>query len=400
MIIEPVIKGVVARTAHPEGCKQAVVSQIEYVKSHAQIESGPKKVLILGASSGFGLASRIALTFGGAKADTIGVSFERGPSEKGVGTAGWYNNIYFREQAEQEGYIAKNFVGDAFSPQVRQQVADYIRDEFGGQVDLVVYSLATGVRPNQETGDLWRSCLKTVGESFSGQTVNIEQDSLYNSVLEPASEQEIQATEKVMGGEDWQEWIDFLLEQDVLAKGAKTVAYSYIGPKATYPIYHQGTLGIAKQHLHATSNTLNQQLSAIGGEAYVSVCKALVTKASVFIPAFSPYILCLFKVMKKHGLHEDCIEQMQRMYSERLYPVNGPVVVDEQRLIRVDDWELREDIQVEVAELMVQMNADNFSEIGDYQGYKQAFLQLNGFAQPGVDYGQKVDVQALTELQP
>ncbi|MGF1696345.1 trans-2-enoyl-CoA reductase family protein [Vibrio lamellibrachiae] len=400
MIIKPIIKGVVARTAHPEGCKQAVLNQIEYVKAHAPIEGGPKKVLILGASSGFGLASRIALTFGGAKADTIGVSFERGPSEKGVGTAGWYNNIAFREAAEKEEHIAKNFVGDAFSLRVRQEVVEFIRDEFGGKVDLVVYSLATGVRPNSETGDLWRSCLKTVGEPFTGQTVNLEEDSLYDSVLEPASDDEIKSTEKVMGGEDWQEWIDFLLEQDVLANGAKTVAYSYIGPKATYPIYHQGTLGIAKQHLHATSDKIDHQLDAIGGEAYVSVCKALVTKASVFIPAFSPYILCLFKVMKEKGLHEGCIEQMQRMFSERLYPVNGQAVVDEQRLIRVDDWELSDSIQSEVSALMTKMTADNFMDIGDYQGYKQAFLQQNGFEQPNVDYKKRVDVQALKELHP
>ncbi|PSW21230.1 enoyl-[acyl-carrier-protein] reductase FabV [Photobacterium sanctipauli] len=399
MLIEPVIKGVVARTAHPEGCKKAVQNQIDFAKSKNSIVGGAKKVLILGASSGFGLASRIALTFGGSAADTIGVSFERGPSDKGVGTAGWYNNIYFREAAEKEGRIAKNFVGDAFSPAVRQQVVDYIRDEFGGQVDLVVYSLATGVRPNPETGEMWRSCLKTVGEPFAGQTVNIEKDCLEESVLEPASQADIEATEKVMGGEDWQEWIQFLLDQDVMAKGAKTVAYSYIGPEVTYPIYHHGTLGIAKKHLHATSDVLNEQLASIGGTAHVSVCKALVTKASVFIPAFSPYILCLFKVMKQHGLHEGCIEQMQRMFSEHLYGAEQ-TVVDSNRLIRVDDWELRADIQAEVAKLMEQVTSENFTEIGDYQGYKQEFLELNGFALNGVDYQQGTDVEALKALQP
>ncbi|MDX2320954.1 MAG: trans-2-enoyl-CoA reductase family protein [Moritella sp.] len=399
MIIKPVIKGVVAKTAHPEGCKQAVQNQINFAKAENNIVDGAKKVLILGASSGFGLASRIALTFGGAEADTIGVSFERGPSEKGVGTAGWYNNIFFRQAAEQEGRIAKNFVGDAFSPQIRQQVADYIRDEFGGNVDLVVYSLATGVRPNPATGELWRSSLKTVGEPFSGQTINIEQNSLEDSVLEPASAADIAATEKVMGGEDWQEWIQLLLDENVLAPSAKTIAYSYIGPEATYPIYHQGTLGIAKKHLHATSDVLNKQLASIGGEAYVSVCKALVTKASVFIPAFSPYILCLFKVMKQHGLHEGCIEQMQRMYSQRLYNPTA-VPVDEGRLIRVDDWELRTDVQAEVAKLMKELNAGNFTDIGDYQGYKQEFLELNGFALTGVDYAKATDMEALTLMQP
>lgn len=231
MIIEPIISGVVARTAHPEGCNQAVKNQINYSQNHQQIQNGPKRVLVIGASSGFGLAARVALTFGGAKADTIGVSFERGPSEKGVGTAGWYNNIYFRQQAEAEGRIAHNIVGDAFSNAVKEQVLELINKDFGGQVDLVVYSLATGMRPDAKTGETWRSCLKTVGKPFGGKTVNLEKNCLDSVELEVANDAEILGTEKVMGGEDWEEWIQWLKQHNALAKGVKTVAFSYIGPE-------------------------------------------------------------------------------------------------------------------------------------------------------------------------
>lgn len=400
MIIEPIVQGVVARSAHPIGCRQAVLNQIDYVKNAPAIQGGPKKVLILGASSGFGLASRISLAFGGSNADTIGVSFERGPSDKGVGTAGWYNNIYFRQEAEKQGLIAKNFVGDAFSSHTRQDVLDYIQNEFGGSVDLVVYSLATGVRPNPETGELWRSSIKTVGEPVSGPTINIEMNALETMQVETASEAELDATIKVMGGEDWQSWINMLSDAGVLAQGCKTVAYSYVGPEVTYPIYHQGTLGRAKAHLHNTADTLNEQLGAIGGEAYVSVCKALVTKASVFIPAFSPYILSLFKVMKEKGTHEGCIEQMQRLFAQRLYSSFTAVPVDDARLIRIDDWELEEQTQSEVKAMMATMDNDNFQQIGDYQGYKLDFMQLNGFGFSEVDYSAPVNMQELALLTP
>ncbi|GAB2645575.1 enoyl-ACP reductase FabV [Vibrio panuliri] len=398
MIIKPIIQGVVARSAHPTGCHQAVLNQIDYVMHAPQITQGPKKVLVLGASSGFGLASRISLAFGGAQADTIGVSFERGPSDKGVGTAGWYNNIYFRQEAEKQGLIAKNFVGDAFSSDMRNQVIDYIKNEFGGQVDLVVYSLATGVRPNPETGELWRSAIKTSGEPVVGPTINIEKDCLESMEVGTATAEEMDSTIKVMGGEDWQSWIDMLAESNVLAQGCKTVAYSYVGPEVTYPIYHKGTLGSAKAHLHRTADQLNQTLNQLGGEAYVSVCKALVTKASVFIPAFSPYILSLFKVMKEKGTHEGCIEQMQRLFAQRLYMPSVPV--DDARLIRIDDWELEPETQQQVKTLMAQMTADNFSQIGDYNGYKLDFLQLNGFGFSEVDYDAPVDVNKLALLQP
>lgn len=399
MIIEPIIHGVVAKTAHPQGCQQAVMNQINYSKSHKQIENGPKRVLVLGASSGFGLAARVALTFGGAQADTIGVSFERGPSEKGVGTAGWYNNIYFHQQAEAQGHIAHNIIGDAFSPEVKEKVLDLINRDFAGQIDLVVYSLATGLRPNPKTGEMWRSCLKTVGKPFSGKTVNLEKNQLDTTELEVASDAEILATEKVMGGEDWEEWIHWLKQHNALAKGAKTVAFSYIGPEMTYPIYHDGTLGLAKKHLHQTADRLNALLASQSGEAYVSVCKALVTKASVFIPAFSPYVLCLYKVMKQMGLHETCIEQMQRLFAEKLYAHNG-VPVDSSRLIRIDDWELRPDVQHAVTELMNTLTDDNFTRVGDYDGYKKEFLQLNGFGFDNIDYQKHVDLAVLTAMKP
>lgn len=399
MIIEPIINGVVARTAHPEGCKQAVKNQIDYSQQHKQIQHGPKHVLILGASSGFGLAARVALTFGGAKADTIGVSFERGPSEKGVGTAGWYNNIYFRELAENEGRIAHNIVGDAFSAEVKEQVIELINRDFGGQVDLVVYSLATGMRPDPKTGKMWRSCLKTVGKPFSGKTVNLEKNCLDTTVLDVANEAEILATEKVMGGEDWEEWILWLKQNNALSEEVKTVAFSYIGPEITYPIYNDGTLGRAKKHLQKTADRLNTLLSAEKGEAYVSVCKALVTKASVFIPAFSPYVLCLYKVMKQMGLHETCIEQMQRLFTDRLYG-NTKVPVDNARRIRIDDWELRPDVQNAVAKLMEKLTDENFTEVGDFKGYKNEFLQLNGFGFDNVDYKKDFDLAELMAMKP
>lgn len=400
MIIEPIVKGVVARNAHPAGCKQAILNQIEYVQNEKQIINGAKKVLILGASSGFGLASRISLAFGGSAADTIGVSFERGPSEKGVGTAGWYNNIFFREEAEKQGLIAKNFVGDAFSETTREQVIDYIKSEFGGSVDLVIYSLATGVRPNPETGELWRSSIKTIGEPVTGPTINIETDTMEQMTVGSATEEEILATEKVMGGEDWASWISILSDARVLGDGCKTLAYSYIGAKSTYPIYHQGTLGKAKMHLHATADDINSHLADIGGSAHVSVCKALVTKASVYIPAFSPYILALYKVMKKNGVHEGCIEQMQRLFSQRVYGHSLAIPVDEQRLIRIDDWELDNKIQQQVDKLIEQITPDNFTTVGDYKGYKTDFMQLNGFSLTNVDYQADIDFDTLCQLKP
>ncbi|MCW8329040.1 trans-2-enoyl-CoA reductase family protein [Photobacterium sp. SDRW27] len=400
MIIKPVIKGVVARSAHPLGCQEAIQRQIAYCQSSSPIAAGPKRALILGASSGFGLASRISLAFGGPRTETLGVSFERGPSDKGVGSAGWYNNIYFRQAAEAAGLKATNLVGDAFSQELRQQVVEQIKSEFGGKINLVIYSLASGVRPNPETGEFWRSAIKPVGQSVHGATIDIEHGKMLETTLPPASDLEIHDTVKVMGGEDWAQWMQFLADEGVLAEGCKTIAYSYIGPEFTHPIYHQGTLGMAKQDLHRKADAIHQQLQAINGGAYVAVCKALVTKASVFIPGLSPYLLALFRVMKEKGLHEGCIEHMQRLLSSKLYPPSGKVVTDAEREIRADDWELQEDVQQEVARLMAQITPENFKQLGDYEGYRNDFMQLNGFGFDNVDYQQDISLDFLYSLKP
>ncbi|EKO3821591.1 trans-2-enoyl-CoA reductase family protein [Vibrio harveyi] len=399
MQIEPLIQGVVARSAHPYGCRASIKEQINYVKQAPQIQHGPKRVLIIGASSGFGLAARIALTFGGAEADTIGVSFERGPSDKGVGSAGWYNNIYFKEEATHHGRTAVNIVGDAFSDSVRNQVIEAIETHFEGEVDLVIYSLATGVRPKAESDEFWRSVIKPIGESVTGASIMLENDQWIDSTLAPASEEEAEATIKVMGGEDWESWIDTLINSESVAKGCKTIAFSYMGPEVTHPIYLDGTLGRAKVDLHQTSHSLNIKMANFGGGAYATVCKALVTKASVFIPALSPYLLALYRVMKEKGTHERCIEQMQRLFTTKLYD-QEKVPVDGERLIRIDDLELDPQVQKEVSELLSQMNADNFKQVGDYAGFKDEFMKLNGFNFEGVDYSQDISMKALKALKP
>lgn len=405
MVIEPIIKGVVARSAHPYGCEASIQQQIQFVKNAKQIQTGPKRVLILGASSGFGLAARIALAFGGSEADTIGVSFEPGPSEKGVGTAGWYNNIFFKQEAEKAGRIAINIVGDAFAQETREQVVEAIETYFEGEVDLIIYSLATGIRPNPATGENWLSSIKPIGDSVTGATVLLENDEWTETTIEPATEQEIESTIKVMGGSDWESWVDTLINAESIADGCKTIAFSYIGSEANYPIYRDGTLGWAKVNLHQASHSLNLKLANFNGSAYATVCKALVTKASVFIPTFTPYIIALYKAMKEDGSHETCIEQMQRLFSDKLYNKDRlinqeSIPVDAERLIRMDDWEMKPNIQQRVSELMAQMNATNFKEIGDYQGYKQEFMQLNGFDITDVDYQQDIDFETLTALQP
>ncbi|MEZ9410758.1 enoyl-ACP reductase FabV [Vibrio lentus] len=399
MLIEPIIKGVVAKSAHPLGCKEAVKQQIQFVKSAPQIKDGPKRVLIIGASSGFGLAARIALTFGGAKADTIGVSFERGPNEKSLGTAGWYNNIYFRKEAEREQRTAINIVGDAFSQETRSQVVEAIETYFEGEVDLIIYSLAAGVRPKPNSEEFWRSAIKPIGESVTGATISLEHDLWVTNTLEAATEEEAESTLKVMGGEDWENWIDELINAESIAPGCKTIAFSYVGPEVTHPIYLDGTLGRAKIDLHQTSHALNLELANFDGNAYATVCKALVTKASVFIPGLSPYLLALYKVMKEKETHEGCIEQMQRLFSSKLYG-QEKVPLDGERLVRMDEWELDPETQAHVTELLEAMDENNFQSTGDYQGFKEEFLQLNGFAQPSVDYKQKLNTEDFIKLKP
>ncbi|MFC5704637.1 enoyl-ACP reductase FabV [Aeromonas eucrenophila] len=395
MIIHPQIQGCVARNCHPIGCRAAVAQQIAGVRAAGHF-NGPKRVLVLGASSGFGLASRIALTFG-AGADTVGVSFERGPSDKGLGSAGWYNNIWFRQAAEQEGRIAVNLIGDAFSDAMRQQAVETIRQQLG-QVDLVVYSLASGIRVLAD-GTQVRSVLKTTGQPFSGWGLDLEHDTLVQQSLAPATPEEIRDTVTVMGGEDWQLWLQALQQADCLAPGVQTVAYSYIGPESTYPIYRDGTIGYAKEHLHATAETINLQLAQLGGHAWVSVCKALVTKASAYIPVLPVYLGLLMGVMKARGVHEGCIEQMRRLFADKMYGPQG-VVADGNRLIRMDDHELDPAIQAAVSALWSKVTPDNFQALGDFAGLKRDFMQLNGFELEEVDYGAPVNEASLTELVP
>lgn len=395
---QPVIDGVVARSCHPYGCRAVLARQIASVRAAVPIEHGPRRVLILGASSGFGLAARVALTFGGAAADSIGVSFERGPSEKGIGSAGWYNNIFLREAAEQAGRMAVNVIGDAFSPGVREQVTELIRCRLGGPLDMLIYSLASGMRPDYQGGPPWRSVIKPIGAPASGYSLDLQHGELLPVTLEPASAAEIEATIKVMGGEDWQQWIDSLHRQGLLAPGFRTLAFSYIGPPSTHALYHHGTLGRAKAHLHQSAGLLRRRLAPLQGDARVVVCKALVTKASMVIPGMAPYLLALYRVMRQQGLHEECIEQMQRLFSDKL--ANVLPELDGEGLIRLDDWELIPAVQQQVDRLLAEITPDNFRTLGDFDAILQVFLQQNGFVLEEVDYQADIDPQDLARLSP
>jgi len=382
MIIEPRMRGFICLTAHPDGCKENVRQQIEYVKQQGEINV-PKRVLVIGASTGFGLASRIAAAYGSG-ASTIGVYFEKEASEGKTATPGLYNTAAFQDFAHADGLYAKGINGDAYSNEVKQTTIDLIKADLG-QVDLVIYSLASPVRTDPATGVLHRSVLKPIGEPYTNKTVDIHTGKITDITINPATEEEIDNTIKVMGGEDWALWIDALQEAGALAEGAKTVAYSYIGPDLTQPLYRQGTIGRAKDHLEATAGTINDKLKPLNGEAFVSVNKALVTQSSAAIPVVPLYISLLYKVMKEKGTHEGCIEQIYRLYKDRLY--NGAdVPVDEKGRIRVDDWEMQDEVQAKVLELWNQVDTENLGAIGDLQGYKSEFIGLFGFGLNDVDY--------------
>ncbi len=382
MIIEPRMRGFICLTSHPKGCEQSVINQINYVKSKGAID-GPKKVLVIGASTGFGLASRITSAFG-SNAATIGVFFEKAPAAGKTASPGYYNSLAFHTQAEKAGLYAKSINGDAFSNEVKKQTIDLIKADLG-QVDLVIYSLASPVRQHPVTGVLHRSVLKPIGDTFSDKTVDFHTGIVSEVTITPCSDEDIANTVQVMGGEDWKMWTDALLDAGVLAEGAMTVAYSYIGPDVTEPVYRKGTIGMAKEHLEATAFEITEDLAKIGGKAFVSVNKALVTQASSAIPVIPLYISLLYKIMKAKGSHEGCIEQIQRLYSERLY-TNGGIPVDEKGRIRIDDWEMDEAVQKEVAELWKGATTENLPTIGDLNGYKSDFLNLFGFGFEGVDY--------------
>ncbi|WP_396164341.1 enoyl-ACP reductase FabV [Flavobacterium sp.] len=382
MIIEPRMRGFICLTAHPKGCEQNVKNQIEYVKSKGKI-NGPKRVLVIGASTGFGLASRITSAFG-SDAATIGVFFEKAPSEGKTASPGWYNSAAFEQEAQKAGLYAKSINGDAFSNEVKQQTIEMIKADLG-QIDLIIYSLASPVRQHPVTGVLHRSTLKPIGSTFTNKTVDFHTGNVTNVSIEPANDEDIANTVVVMGGEDWSMWMDALKGAGVLAEGATTIAYSYIGPEVTEAVYRKGTIGRAKDHLEATAFEITEKLKDINGKGYVSVNKALVTQASSAIPVIPLYISLLYKIMKAEGIHEGCIEQIQRLYAERLYTGNA-VPTDDKGRIRIDDWEMRADVQERIAKLWLESTTETLVELGDLAGYKQDFLNLFGFGFEGVDY--------------
>ena len=380
MVVEPKVRGFICTTAHPVGCEQAVKEQIDYVKKQGKL-GGAKKVLVIGSSMGYGLASRIAAAFGSGAA-TVGVMFDKPASGSKTATSGWYNTKAFEKFAAAEGLYAKTVNGDAYSDEVKKEVIDIIKSDLG-KVDMVVYSLAAPRRTVGET--VYKSVLKTTGEAYTNKTIDLRNNEITEITLEPATDEEIEATVKVMGGEDWEAWIDALKAADALEDNALTVAYSYIGPKLTHPMYFNGSIGRAKAHLLATSKKITEN----GVRAYVSVNKALVTQSSSAIPIVPLYISILYKVMKAKGNHEGCIEQMYRLFAKL---ADGKLDLDSDGQIRMDDWEMQEDIQSEVSKVWESINADNFKELTDMDGYWKDFYALFGFGIDGVDYSADVDV--------
>jgi enoyl-[acyl-carrier protein] reductase/trans-2-enoyl-CoA reductase (NAD+) len=385
MIIKPKIRGFICTTTHPVGCEANVREQIAYTKAQGPIENAPKRVLIVGSSSGYGLSSRIAAAFG-CGAATIGVFFEKPGTEKKTGTAGFYNAAAFDQCAHEAGLYAKSINGDAFSHEAKQKTIELIQQDLG-QIDLIVYSLASPVRKLPDSGELVRSSLKPIGEPYTSIAVDTNRDVIIEASVEPATEQEIADTVTVMGGQDWELWVHALNDAGVLADGCKTVAYSYIGTELTWPIYWEGALGRAKMDLDRAAAALNEKLSAKGGSANVAVLKSVVTQASSAIPVMPLYIAMVFKKMRQEGVHEGCMEQIYRLFSQRLYQSGTTTPqVDEQNRFRVDDWELRDDIQQHCQDLWSQITTENLKELTDYESYKQEFLKLFGFGIASVDY--------------
>lgn len=393
MIVKPRIRGFICTTAHPHGCAAHVDQQIDYVAANSDVAKGAfGNVLVLGCSGGYGLASRIVAGFGGG-AKTLGVSFEKSPTESKTASAGWYNNKAFEARAEQQGLYAKTLDGDAFSDAMRDQVMDTIKADLG-QIDLVVYSLASPVRQHPKTDELHRSAIKPLGEVLEIKTVHVEKGEVSNVALEPATEQEIADTVTVMGGEDWEYWIDALLANDLLAPNAKTVAYTYIGSELTWPIYWEGTLGKAKADLDRASGEIQRKLQAIEGDARVAVLKAIVSQASAAIPVVPLYAALLFQVMKEQGSHEECIEHIDRLFASQLQS-GSTVRLDDAGRIRVDDLELAEVVQTEVKRRWPLVDTDNLPELGDLAGFREDFLKIFGFGIQGVDYDAEVDPQRI-----
>ena len=386
MIIEPKVRGFICMTAHPVGCRENVLRQISYIKQLGKTE-GPKKVLVIGASTGYGLASRIAATYG-SDASTIGVMFEKAASERRTATPGWYNTVAFEDIASKDGYYAKSINGDAFSNEIKDKTIELIKQDLG-KVDMVIYSLAAP-RRTMADGTIYNSTLKTVGGNFTNKSLDLNKNIITEATIGPATEEEVQSTIKVMGGEDWKDWITALCEAEVLEDNALTIAYSYIGPELTYPVYYNGTIGLAKKHLYDTSVEITKEFKEKGIKAYISINKALVTQASSAIPIVPLYFAILYKVMKEKGNHEGCIEQLGRLFHEKLAPTG--IIVDEENRIRLDDYEMQKDIQSKVMEYWNKIDNDNVNEYADLTGYWEDFYHMFGFRFDNVDYNQDVKI--------
>lgn len=385
MIVTPKIRGFICTTAHPDGCARHVASQIEVVRSRGAIENGPKRVLVLGSSTGYGLSSRIAAAFG-CGASTLGVFFEKPGDPDKCGTAGWYNSAAFENEARAAGLYARSFNGDAFSDAIKTEVIAAIRADLG-QIDCVVYSLASPRRTHPKTGESFRSVLKPIGEPYTNKNLNTNTGVVDEVTIQAAEGDDVAQTVAVMGGEDWEMWIDALLAEGLLAPGATTFAYSYIGPELTWPIYKDGTIGKAKEDLERVQRALDAKLAPLQGKAWVSVNKALVTQASSAIPVVPLYISLLYKIMKPLGTHEDCIEQMDRLFRDR-YTNPQP---DEAGRIRLDDWEMDAAVQEQIADAWSKVCTENLTEYGDLAGYQESFLRLFGFGLEGVEYDKDTD---------
>ena len=398
MIIKPMVRSSICINAHPAGCAKETENEIAYIKAQKTKRgikgakeggAGPKTVLVLGCSTGYGLASRIVAAFEYG-ADTIGVSFEKAGTETKGGTPGWYNNAAFDRAAKKEGLASVTLNADAFADETRARVIDEVK-KLGAKFDLIIYSLASPVRTDPDTKVLYKSVIKPRGKSYSGKCIDIMSETLKESSAEPATEEEIASTIKVMGGDDWRRWIKQLSDAGVLAQGCRTIAYSYIGPELSHAIYRDGTIGTAKLDLEKAALDLDKELkSSLGGGAYISVNKGLVTRSSAVIPIISLYLSILFKVMKEKGTHEGCIEQMERLFAERLYTADGTVPTDSEHRIRIDDLELADDVQKKCLESMKSVTQENIHELCDLEGYKHDFLAANGFDIAGVDYDKDV----------
>jgi len=382
MIIKPKVRGFICINAHPQGCAANVREQIAYTKAQGPISDGPKRVLVIGSSTGYGLASRITAAFGSG-AQTLGICFEKPPTETKTGSAGYYNTAAFHEEAEKAGLYAETINGDAFSTACKQQVIDTLRNGIG-KVDLVVYSLAAPRRTDPVSGETWSSVLKPIGAPYTAKNLNTDTLKISDVTVEAATEEEIAATVKVMGGEDWELWVNALKDADLLAEGCQTVAYTYLGDKLTWPIYGHATIGKAKEDLDRAASAIRDTLESVGGDARVAVLKALVTQASSAIPVMPLYLSILIKVMKEEGTNEGCIEQLQRLFTECLY--SDEAGLDEAGRFRVDDKELRPETQAKVEAIWPQVTAENLFELTDFKGYNSDFLKLFGFGVAGVDY--------------